>query len=309
MSRKSSVFNINKLNENKIKNIKIDLSSKKAFSQISERFDFIIDCCAEPAVEVAKYNRNLVFNSNLRSTLNILEKAKNDNSKIIYLSTSRVYSINEINDLFKNFKLKSKLKKKISINEKFSTNSPISLYGFSKLSSEMLIKEYSYLFKLKYIINRCGVISGSGQYGKQDQGFVSLWLWRHLNKMPLKYQGYGGFGNQVRDILDIQDLCELIKEQILKISKINNQTFNVGGGIRNSLSLRELTSLSEKVTKNSLNIGKSLHTSIYDIRYYVTNNKKVYSKYKWRVKKSINDILKETLHTLNKNKSYLSKIL
>ena len=116
-------------------------------------------------------------------------------------------------------------------------------------------------------------------------------------------------GNQVRDILDIQDLCELIKEQILKISKINNQTFNVGGGIRNSLSLRELTSLSEKVTKNSLNIGKSLNTSIYDIRYYVTNNKKVYSKYKWRVKKSIKDILKETLHTLNKNKSYLSKIL
>ena len=162
---------------------------------------------------------------------------------------------------------------------------------------------------MKYIINRCGVISGSGQYGKQDQGFVSLWLWRHLNKMPLKYQGYGGFGNQVRDILDIQDLCELIKEQILKISKINNQTFNVGGGIRNSLSLRELTSLSEKITKNSLNIGKSLNTSIYDIRYYVTNNKKVYSKYKWRVKKSIKDILKETLHTLNKNKSYLSKIL
>ena len=37
--------------------------------------------------------------------------------------------------------------------------------------------------------------------------------------------------------------------------------------------------------------------------------KKVYSKYKWRVKKSIKDILKETLHTLNKNKSYLSKIL
>ena len=112
LSRKSSVFNINKLNENEIKNIKIDLSSKKAFSQINEKFDFIIDCCAEPAVEVAKYNRNLVFNSNLRSTLNILEKAKNDNSKIIYLSTSRVYSINKINDLFKNFKLKSKIEKK-----------------------------------------------------------------------------------------------------------------------------------------------------------------------------------------------------
>jgi len=309
LSRKTSLFNIKKLNEYNIKNIKLDLSSKKAFSQIKKKFDFIIDCCAEPAVEAAKFNRSLVFDSNLRSTLNILEKAKKDNSKIIYLSTSRVYSIEKINTIFKNIKFKSKLQKKITINEKFSTNSPISLYGFSKLSSEMLIREYSYLFKLKYIINRCGVISGEGQYGKQDQGFVSLWLWRHLNKIPLKYQGYGGLGNQVRDVLDIEDLCELIKEQMLKIYKINNKTFNVGGGPKNSLSLRELTSYSENITKNYLNIKKSINTSNYDIRYYVTNNKKIYSRYKWRVKKKIKDIIKETFIALKNNKKQLLKIL
>ena len=309
LSRKTSIFNIKKLNDHNIKNIKLDLSSSKALSKITQKFDFIIDCCAEPAVEAAKHDRGLVFNSNLKSTLNILEKAKQDNSKIVYLSTSRVYSIDKINNLFQNIELKEKLKTKKVIDEKFSTNSPISLYGFTKFSSEILIREYSYLFNLKYIINRCGVVSGRGQYGKQDQGFVSLWLWRHLNKLTLKYQGFGGFGNQVRDVLDIEDLCELIKEQIIKINKINNLTFNVGGGPKNSISLRELTTHAENITKNYLNIKKSVNTSNYDIRYYVTNNKKVYSKYKWRVRKTMKKIIEETFGALKVNQKKLLKIL
>ena len=309
MSRKTSLFNIKKLNEHNIENIKLNLASHNALAKIKQKFDFIIDCCAEPAVEAAKHDRSLVFDSNLRSTLNILEKAKKDNSKIIYLSTSRVYSIDKINNLFKDINHASKLNKKIIFNEKFSTKSPISLYGFTKLSSEILIREYSYLFNLKYIINRCGVVSGGGQYGKQDQGFISLWLWRHLNKIPLKYQGFGGFGNQIRDVLDIEDLCELIKEQILKINRINNDTFNVGGGLKNALSLRDLTIYAENISKNYLNIKKSVNTSNYDIRYYVTNNKKVYSKYKWRVKKNMKIIINETFLTLKKYQKKLLKIL
>lgn len=309
LSRKTSILNVKKLKEHNIKNIRLNLSSPKALSKIKQKFDFIIDCCAEPAVEVAKYSRSLVFNSNLKSTFNILEKAKKDNSKIIYLSTSRVYSINKINSLFKKISNKSKLQKRITIDEKFSTCSPISLYGFTKLSSEILIKEYSYLFDLKYIINRCGVVSGSGQYGKQDQGFVSLWLWRHFKMKPLKYQGYGGFGNQVRDVLDVEDLCQLIKEQIFKINKVNNITFNVGGGLKNSLSLNELTYYSQNVTKNNIDIKKKIKTSNYDIRYYITNNKKVYSKYKWRVKKTLQKTIIETFLTLKKNQKKLLKIL
>ena len=45
---------------------------------------------------------------------------------------------------------------------------------------------------------------------KREQGFVSLWLWRHLNNLKLNYIGFGGTGKQVRDVLHIEDLCELI---------------------------------------------------------------------------------------------------
>ena len=70
----------------------------------------------------------------------------------------------------------------------------------------MLIEEFAYQYGIKFIINRCGVISGPLQFGKQDQGFVSLWIWRHLNKIKLNYIGYGGNGHQVRDVLHIDDL-------------------------------------------------------------------------------------------------------
>ena len=50
------------------------------------------------------------------------------------------------------------------------------------LVQEKLIKEFSYMSKIKYLINRFGVIAGPWQFGKQDQGFVSLWIAKHLFK-------------------------------------------------------------------------------------------------------------------------------
>ncbi len=312
LSRKTSYLNQKRLRKYNIENIRLDLSSKNCFSKLSKikkKIDFIIDCCAEPAVELSKSNPNLVFNSNLKSTLNLLEIAKINKSNIIYLSTSRVYSINKINNFFKKIKFNKKIKRKIKINENFSTESPISFYGFTKLSSEFLIKEYSYLYKIKFIINRFGVVSGYGQFGKQDQGFVSMWLWRFLNNIPITYQGFGGFGNQVRDVLDIEDLCLLIKEQIKKINILNNDTFNVGGGLNNSISLVELSNYCTDLMKNKIIFRKKKKTSNYDLRYYITDNKKIYSTYNWRVKKKIQSIIKETLDSLIKNKKTLQKIL
>ena len=57
------------------------------------KFDLVIDCCAEAAVEVSKNQIDKVINTNLIGTFNILKKIKKDGSKIIFLSSSRVNSI------------------------------------------------------------------------------------------------------------------------------------------------------------------------------------------------------------------------
>ena len=301
LSRKGSKYNLTLLNKRKIKNFKINIENFK-FIQNLPKYDLIIDCCAEAAVEISKKDIDKVFNTNLLGTFNILKKIKKDKSKLIYLSTSRVYPIS-----FKKKIIKSKLKLTKLFGEKNSINGPKTIYGVTKLASEMLIEEFSYAFGLKYIINRCGVISGPLQFGKQDQGFVSLWVWGHLNKKKMKYIGYGGYGNQVRDVLHIDDLCNLIYLQIKKFKKINNKLFTVGGSKKSYTSLNQLTKICEKFTKNKIKFSKISKTSIYDIPYYVTNNNLVTKNYNWKPKKNINQIVKDVFDWLTKNKKTLKK--
>ena len=241
-------------------------------------------------------------------TFNILKKAKRDKSKIIFLSSSRVNSIKNINKIVGN---NSNLKKKLHINklidDKFENSRPKSLYGFTKLASEMLIEEFNYAFGLKYIINRCGVISGPLQFGKQDQGFVSLWVIHHIMKKKLSYIGYGGHGNQVRDVLHIDDLCELIHKQIKIINKNYNKLYTVGGSKVSYTSLKNLTKICQNITGNKISIDKKKSTSIYDIPYFVTDNRKVSRAYKWRPKKNINKIVYDITTWINNNKNLIQK--
>ena len=298
--RKGSRVNLKNLNKLNIKNYKIDIKNNKNITKLP-RFDIIIDCCAEPAIEVSKNDSDRVINTNLIGTYNLLKKSIIDKSKIIFLSTSRVYSINKLN----NFKKKIISKKNLNylINENFSTDSPISLYGMTKLSSENLIKEFSYSNNIKYIINRFSVVAGPWQFGKVDQGFVSLWIGRHLNKKKLSYIGYNGSGNQIRDILHVKDLCEIILKQIKNFSKIYNQTFNIGGGINNAISLKELTYFCKKLTGNTIKIRKKFKTSIFDIPYYVSDNTKIKKFYSWEPKYNLHTILEDIYFWLKDNKN------
>ena len=307
LSRKSSVLNFELLKKKGIKNYKIDIFNEKKIQKLT-KFDLIIDCCAEAAVEVSKKDIDRVFNTNLIGTFNLLKKAKKDKSKIIFISSSRVNSIIEINNIIGKKNLRKKIKINKRINENFDTLKPKSLYGFTKLASELLIEEFSYAFGLKYIINRCGVISGPMQFGKQDQGFVSLWVWKHILNKNLKYIGFGGHGNQVRDVLHIDDLVSLINLQIKKLNKIYNKKICVGGSKKSNTSLKNLSSICQKITGNKLKYTKIKKTSIYDIPYFVTDNSLANKIYKWQPKKNIIDIVKDNYKWLIKNKNNLIKI-
>ena len=306
LSRKGSSYNLELLKKNKIRNFKIDISNFKKFKKIP-KVDIIIDCCAEAAVEISKNELDRVFNTNLVGTHNVLKKAKNDKSKIIFLSSSRVYPIRTLNNFVKSKNINRRIKSLKKINENFDLDGPRSIYGFTKLASEMLIEEFSYQFGIKYIINRCGVISGPLQFGKQDQGFVSLWIWRHLNKLKLSYIGYGGYGHQVRDVLHVYDLLELILLQVNKINKLNNKIFTVGGSLKSKTSLFELTKICQKLTKNKIKISKIPQTSNYDIPVYISDNKKVSKAYGWKVKKDIYEISYDVYNWLFKNKKIIKK--
>tara|TARA_X000001036_G_C20674370_1_gene803610 strand:+ start:28 stop:1056 length:1029 start_codon:yes stop_codon:yes gene_type:complete len=300
--RAGSKINESRLKKEGIKNFNIDIVNYKRISKL-KKFDLIIDCCAEPAIEASSKDPDRVFNTNLLGTFNILKKCSKDKTNIIFLSSSRVFSIKKLKDTIGRQNLSKPIINIKKINENFETALPSSLYGFTKLSSEKLIREFSYMNKVKYIINRFGVIAGPWQFGKQDQGFISLWVANHFLKKKLSYIGFGGYGNQVRDVIHIDDVCEIIFLQIKNFKKKHNDTFNVGGGIKNSISLKKLTNKCQKLTGNKLKTTKQKKTSIFDIPIYVNDNSKITKKYKWKPKRSIDDILKDVYSWLIKNKN------
>ena len=302
--RKGSSVNLKRLKKVGIKNYNIEIENYKKFAKL-EKFDFIIDCCAEPSVEISRKEIDKVFNTNLVGTFNVLKKCIKDNAGLIFLSSSRVYSLKALNNYKK--LLGKKLSDMKTVNENFSTQSPKTIYGFTKLASEEIIREFSYLFRLKFIINRFGVISGPWQFGKQDQGFCSLWLWSYINGKSLKYIGYGGTGKQIRDILHIDDVCNLINIQIKNFTNKNNMLFNLGGGKKNAISLKELSKKCQKLTRRNIKIFKQKNTSIYDIPYYVSNNQKAKKVYNWYPKKNINEVLLDMFNWMKKNNSKIKK--
>ena len=101
-------------------------------------------------------------------------------SNIIFLSSSRVYSIDELRKIIKTLNINKPIKIQKKIDEKFDTQNPSSLW-ITKLASEKLIKNF-FISNLRYIINRFAVIAGPWQFGKQDQGFVPLWIFKPFIK-------------------------------------------------------------------------------------------------------------------------------
>ena len=310
LSRKGSKLNLTRLKDHGIKNIKCNIENNNSVKLLSNKYDLLIDCCAEPSIEVSRNEIDKVFNTNLIGTLNILKKYSSDKTNIIFISSSRVYPINRIRNKYNNsLFIKKKIKKNFLVNESFSVDGAKSIYGFTKYASEQLIQEFSYIYNFKYIINRCGVVAGPWQFGKVDQGFISLWLMKHIYKKKLNYIGYGGKGLQERDVLHIEDLCRLVFLQIKNIKKINNKIFTIGGGNKNRINLSMLTQKCQKITKNRISIGKIKKTSIYDIPSYISNNSKAKKYYKWFPIYSLNNIINDTYSWIINNKKKIDKYI
>ena len=317
LKRRGSELNIYRLNEAEIRFVHGDIRNAEDFSEL-KNIDVLIDASAEPSV-LAGINSGTtnIINNNLTGTINCLEFASRNKSKFIFLSTSRVYPINGLCSIplsqsetrfeFSDFSIEGLSPE--GIGEAFNLNGYRTFYGATKLASELLITEYHKFLGLNAVINRCGVIAGPWQMGKVDQGFLTLWLSRHYFKRSLKYIGFGGMGKQVRDVLHITDLLELIKIQINSFEKFNGEIYNVGGGLENSISLKETTSLCQEITGNYIEIGQADEDREGDIPLYITNNHKIKSICGWTPRKNINDILQDTYIWLKQNDERLKPIL
>jgi CDP-paratose 2-epimerase len=175
------------------------------------------------------------------------------------------------------------------------------LYGTTKLSAELLIAEYAETFGLRATIDRCGVIAGPWQMGKVDQGVFTHWVLSHYTGRPLRYIGYEGKGKQVRDLLHIDDLVDLIEDQLARPEHWSGLTANVGGGRDCSLSLTETTDICRELTGNAVQVEASEETRPGDVRVYLSDCGHLYEHTDWRPLRRPRDILEDIYHWIREN--------
>ena len=258
--RRGSEFNLPLFRHHSVAFEHGDVRNREDFVNLEGSFDVLIDASAQPSLVYGYANPVFDLTNNTFGLVNALEFARTRGCPLIFFSTNRVYSADRINALPR-IERPTRLAwdaeawshpangpvpgfdSAHGIAEDFSVDGgQHGIYGLSKIMADLACQEYADAFGVPTVINRCGVLSGPGQFGKSEQGFASWWVIAHHFGLPLQLIGWNG-GKQVRDLLFIEDLCRLVEREIEIVDRIRGQVFNIGGGMARSLSMREATEL------------------------------------------------------------------
>ncbi len=280
--------------------------------------DWVIDAAAHPSVLAGVDGRSSprqLGEHNLSGTLNILEYCRERKAGFVLLRTSRVYSVRDLAGLpmierdhaflLDDGKSLPSGVSGTGISEIFPTRQPISLYGATKLASEIMAAEYGLTFDFPVWIDRCGVLAGAGQFGTAEQGIFSYWLHAHTARLPLRYIGFGGGGCQIRDAFHPEDLANLVQTQLTRKPPAD-AIYNVGGGAANSMSLAQLNAWCD------VRFGK--HTPEpdsrprpFDIPWVVMDSSRAREEFGWAPKRTLASILEEIAQHVHDNPGWLSR--
>ena len=319
LHRRGAELNLPRLRAGEVDFVHGDVRAAADLAEVAPAPDLILDCSAEPSAQ-AGYAGSLdyLIHTNLLGCYHVVELARKVKADLLFLSTSRVYPYRRINELnfleeATRFTLSDMQttpgSSKWGIGEDFPLDGGRSLYGMTKLASERMIEEYGDAFGLRYIINRCGLITGPWQMGKVDQGVIVLWVAAHYFRHRLAYIGFGGTGKQVRDVLHIDDLADLVLDQIAAFPRYAGRIFNAGGGLANSVSLVEATRLCREITGNSIPIEVVPETRPADVRCFLTDHRRLSAVAGWQPRRNPRETIADIFAWLRAEEATLKPVL
>jgi CDP-paratose 2-epimerase len=284
-----------------------------------EPVDAVVECSAEPsALAGFDGDTRYIVGSNLVGAHNCLELARRDEAQVVFLSTSRVYPFTTLDRAaYREEPTRFEIEPEQTIrglsiegvSEQFPLEGPRTLYGATKLAAELLVAEYASSFGIRAVVDRCGVIAGPWQMGKVDQGVFTYWVLGHYFRRDLRYIGYGGLGKQVRDLLHVDDLADLIEDQLLRPEHWNGRTVNVGGGRDFSLSLRETTDLCAEITGTRIDVGGSNESRPGDVRVYLSDCTRLHGLTDWQPRRAPRRVLEDIFTWVSENERAVKEAL
>ena len=320
--RRGSESNLEKLARHGVTFVHGDVRNPEDFENLPAGIEVVCDTSAQPSVVSGYTNPVFDITNNSLGVIRVLEFARTRRCPMIFFSTNRVYVVDRLLELPRSETatriewdsqawqaLPVELRQRgfdpvHGVSEQFATDGgQRSIYGLSKMIADAACQEYAQAFDMPIVINRFGVIAGTGQFAKLDQGWVVWWAIAHYFKLPLKYIGWNG--KQVRDILFLEDVCSLVELQLGQIDKFRGDIFNVGGGAANSLSLREGTALLERSLGHGTTITTADTVRKADLPIYFTDNRKIVNQLRWKPEITIDAGFARILEWIRANEATL----
>ena len=246
--------------------LKVDLNNYDKVNSLIKKYkiDLVIHLAAQPGVRISIKNPHNTLKQNLIPFINILELSRLKKvKKFIYASSSSVYGESKI----------------YPFNEKDFQNIPVSVYGATKFSNEIIAESYSRNFNLKCIGLRFFTVYGP--YGRPDMAYYSF-LENLKNNKPITVFNKG---NMMRDFTYIDDVIKGIQSVTNTKFKDNNQVLNIGKGKPDKL--MDLISLLEKNYNKKFVINYTNNIPLGDIKKTYSNIDKAKKTINWNPKTNL----------------------
>ncbi|NTV28938.1 MAG: NAD-dependent epimerase/dehydratase family protein [Candidatus Omnitrophica bacterium] len=243
-----------------------------------QRPDAVIHTASQPGVRASVEDPRMDFSVNALGTFNALEALRlaNPRGVFIYCSTNKVYGDN-VNRL----PLGKKAGRYVfadggGVDESSSVDQTgHTPYGVSKLAGDLYVQDYAHTYGLKTGVFRMSCIYGTRQFAFEDHGWIAWFALRVLQGEPITICGDG---RQVRDVLWVDDLVQAFAKFIQK--PVRHGVFNIGGGPKNTLSLRELLGMLEDATGRKAQV-KFRPWRPFDQKVYISDITKVSKALRW----------------------------
>lgn len=308
LSRKGVENNLKWLKSFKYRNfqfIKGDIRDYKKLQDVVKDFNEIYHLAAQVAVTSSVKDPVEDFEINALGTLYLLESIRKNSpdATVIFSSTNKVYG--ELSHL----KLKEDktryvlldLKKGISEKEVIDFHSP---YGCSKGTADQYMRDYYRIYGIKTVVFRQSCIYGKHQYGNEEQGWVAHFIIKALTGEKINIYGDG---KQVRDLLEVRDLINAYTLAVKNIETAQGKIYNIGGGIKNTLSLLELINFLSKILKREIEY-EFFPWRPGDQKVFISDNTKLKNELLWKPRISVKEGVKDLINWIRENINLIKKI-
>ncbi len=303
LSRAGAVRNLDwlrkKFGENAFRLIQADVRDAATLQEAAKNADVILHLAGQVAVTTSVVDPRSDFEINALGTFNVLEAARLSGRDpiVIYASTNKVYGGMEevkVQELPSRYAYADF---PFGIPETFGLDfhSP---YGCSKGCGDQYTRDYSRIYGLRTVVMRQSCIYGTRQFGIEDQGWVAWFVIAAVKHLPITIYGDG---KQVRDVLFVEDLCDVYDRAIERIDLAAGQVFNIGGGAEFTISVwQEFGPLLEKLLGEKIPV-KNGDWRPGDQKVYISDIRKAEQLLGWRPKVGVEEGVRRLFEWVKSN--------